>query len=51
VHVRRPANRLNATDSFQLPSVATLRAVWLGAAEAILTLPQGKESKWERKLL
>jgi len=25
--------------------VATLRAVWLGAAEAVLTLPQGKESK------
>src|SRR6516225_8453866 len=51
VHVRRPANRLNATDSFQLPSVATLRAVWLGAADAVWTLPLGKESKWERKLL
>jgi small subunit ribosomal protein S21 len=44
---RRPVNRRNATDSFRLPSSGTIRAVSVGAAEAVLTLVKGgRKARW-----
>src|SRR5271166_3212052 len=45
-HARQLANRLNATGSFQCPSVATMHAVGLGAAQAVLPpVTGGKEAR------
>jgi hypothetical protein len=51
VHARLPANRLNATDSFQLQSVSTTNAHgW--AAEGVLRLAKGgRENQEKRQLL
>jgi hypothetical protein len=52
VHARQPANRLNAMDSSQLPSVATIHAARLDAVGGLLTLAKGgKESQKEPRLL